>query len=108
MNLLGKIRRYFRRQRHISLGIKDWRANKSLCEWSRKVFGSSEGQLLLDMLQNESPMEGLLMSSASHDDRSVHLARVEGYHLCLRKLIISSTLDEEPAEPLKETWAPPE
>lgn len=107
MTLLKQIRRFFRRQRHINIGIKEWRTNKALCEWSHKVFGSAEGQLLLDMLQNESPME-LMPNKASTEDRSVHLATIQGYHLCLRKLIFSSMLDEEPTEPLKETWESPE
>lgn len=109
MNLFNLIRIKIRRQRNVVIRIDDWRRNKGLVEASRTFLLSRSGQVLLDMLQNESPMElSTPEIGVSSDDRAFRLAKIEGYQLCLRRLALSAVPDTQPDEPLVETFEPPE
>lgn len=98
-----------RRQRNVEIGISKWRREKALVQDTAKFLNSPVGQSLLDMLQNGSPIEYSIGDTGiSTEDRSFHLARILGYQLCLRRLVLAGIYEDEPQGELTPTFEPPE
>lgn len=98
-----------RRQRNVEIRIDQWRRDKALVQDTAKFLSTPVGQALLDMLQNGSPIEYSIGDTGiSAEDRSFHLAKILGYQLCLRRLVLSAVHEDEPQGELVPTFEPPE
>lgn len=88
--------------------LTEWLASKNLVKAANKLRTDETFALLVQMLEDESPLNLPLASQGpSADDRSYRLGLIEGYNDCLRKIRASWTMRQEPKQ-IKATYAPAE
>ena len=89
--------------------LSEWLSNKKLVKASAELRRSETFTMLMQMLEEESPLNlPLAAQGPTGDDRSHRLGLIEGYNQCLRIIRQSGSLPILPPEPIRARYAPPE
>lgn len=89
------------------LTLAEWRSQTGMVKAAQLMLANADLRAMLDVLMNASPAHDVYAPDLPADVRSVILARAEGYLLALNDLESLGRF-QKPAEPLEETFEPPE
>lgn len=74
--------------------LSAWQQDKNMAAWSKKIFGSAEGQEFLRMLE-----ESHLRHFHGHvADPALELGKIQGYDICINNIVASCSYQKEPKE----------
>lgn len=86
------------------LRLQEWRQDAKLCGTAEAVFQNPNVRLMLDVLNNESPVN-YVGGTPTPDEKILRLGVIQGYHLAINTLEAMAQF-KQPDEQLTPTFEP--